>query len=108
MQEEGKTFTPKVKKERPFLTQTDLVMYSGPRILYSFFAEGRASKSSRLSTSLEGSGRTNDACLQSEREAKSRVKEKKPPKAAINLGTDVDAPWGEKIETSRKDNHQNA
>ena len=44
----------------------------------------------------------------SEREAKSRVKEKKPPKAAINLGTDVDAPWGEKIETSRKDNHQNA
>ena len=43
-----------------------------------------------------------------EREAKSRVKEKKPPKAAINLGTDVDAPWGEKIETSRKDNHQNA
>ena len=43
-----------------------------------------------------------------ERETKSRVKEKKPPKAAINLGTDVDAPWGEKIETSRKDNHQNA
>ena len=43
-----------------------------------------------------------------EREAKSRVIEKKPPKAAINLGTDVDAPWGEKIETSRKDNHQNA
>ena len=42
----------------------------------------------------------------SEREAKSRVIEKKPPKAAINLGTDVDAPWGEKIETSRKDNHQ--
>ena len=42
----------------------------------------------------------------SEREAKSRVKEKKPPKAAINLGTDVDAPWGEKIETSRKENHQ--
>jgi len=42
------------------------------------------------------------------RETKSRVKEKKPPKAAINLGTDVDAPWGEKIETSRKDNHQNA
>jgi len=42
------------------------------------------------------------------REAKSRVKEKKPPKAAINLGTDVDAPWGEKIETSRKENHQNA
>ena len=41
-----------------------------------------------------------------EREAKSRVIEKKPPKAAINLGTDVDAPWGEKIETSRKDNHQ--
>jgi hypothetical protein len=33
---------------------------------------------------------------------------KKPPKAAISLGTDVDAPWGEKIETSRKDNHQNA
>jgi hypothetical protein len=32
-------------------------------------------------------------------EAKRRVKEKKPPKAAINLGTDVDAPWGEKIET---------
>ena len=25
MQEEGKTFTPKVKKERPFLNQTDLV-----------------------------------------------------------------------------------
>mgnify|MGYP005697721589 CR=1 FL=1 len=45
---------------------------------------------------------------QREREAKSRVIEKKPPKAAINLGTDVDAPWGEKIETSRKDNHQNA
>ena len=44
--------------------------------------------------------------LLSEREAKSRVIEKKPPKAAINLGTDVDAPWGEKIETSRKDNHQ--
>ena len=43
-----------------------------------------------------------------EREAKSRVVEKKPPMAAINLGTDVDAPWGEKIETSRKDNHQNA
>ena len=41
-----------------------------------------------------------------EREAKSRVIEKKPPKAAINLGTDVDAPWGEKIETSRKGNHQ--
>jgi hypothetical protein len=41
-----------------------------------------------------------------EREAKSRVVEKKPPKAAINLGTDVDAPWGEKIETSRKGNHQ--
>ena len=41
-----------------------------------------------------------------QREAKSRVIEKKPPKAAINLGTDVDAPWGEKIETSRKDNHQ--
>ena len=41
-----------------------------------------------------------------EREAKSRVIEKKPPKAAINLGIDVDAPWGEKIETSRKDNHQ--
>ena len=49
-----------------------------------------------------------ERALEREREAKSRVKEKKPPKAAINLGTDVDAPWGEKIETSRKDNHQNA
>ena len=44
--------------------------------------------------------------LLDEREAKSRVIEKKPPKAATNLGTDVDAPRGEKIETSRKDNHQ--
>ena len=41
-----------------------------------------------------------------EREDKSRVIEKKPSWAAISLGTDVDAPWGEKIETSRKDNHQ--
>ena len=48
------------------------------------------------------------AAAANSREAKSQVKEKKPPKAAINLGTDVDAPWGEKIETSRKDNHQNA
>ena len=34
-------------------------------------------------------------------EARSRFIEKIPPMAAINLGTDVDAPWGEKIETSR-------
>ena len=30
-----------------------------------------------------------------EKEARSRVIEKKPPMAAINLGTDVDAPRGE-------------
>jgi len=35
-----------------------------------------------------------------------KTTEKKPPKAAINLGTDVDAPWGEKIETSRKENRR--
>ena len=35
-----------------------------------------------------------------QREAKSRVNEKKPPKAAINLGTDVDAPWGEKTHAA--------
>ena len=53
-----------------------------------------------------GRSRRADDVPTTEREAKSRVIEKKPPKAAINLGTDVDAPWGEKIETSRKDNHQ--
>jgi hypothetical protein len=37
-----------------------------------------------------------------EKEARSRIIEKKPPMAAINLGTDVDAPRGEKRETSRK------
>ena len=31
MQEEGKTFTPKVKKERPFLNQTDLVTQPAPK-----------------------------------------------------------------------------
>jgi len=39
-----------------------------------------------------------------EKKARSRVIEKKPPMAAINLGTDVDG--GEKIETSRKDKYQ--
>ena len=31
MQEEGKTFTPKVQKERPFLNQTDLVTQPAPK-----------------------------------------------------------------------------
>ena len=35
-------------------------------------------------------------------EARIRVIEKKPPMAAISLGTDVDAPRGEKMKTSRK------
>ena len=48
------------------------------------------------------------AAQHTEKETNNRVVEKKPPMAVINLGTDVDAPWGEKIETSRKDNHQNA
>jgi hypothetical protein len=34
------------------------------------------------------------------KEARSRVIEKKPPMAAISLGTDVDAPRGEKMEPS--------
>ena len=38
-----------------------------------------------------------------QKEARSRVIEKKPPMAAISLGTDVDAPRGETMETSRKD-----
>jgi hypothetical protein len=38
----------------------------------------------------------------SQKEAKSRVVEKKPPMTVINLGTDVAAPRGEKIETSEK------
>ena len=37
-----------------------------------------------------------------EKEARNRIIEKKPPMAAISLGTDVDAPRGEKMETSRK------
>ena len=40
------------------------------------------------------------------KEARSRFIEKKPPMAAISLGTDVDAPRGEKMETSRKDEYQ--
>ena len=40
------------------------------------------------------------------KEARSRVIEKKPPMAAISLGTDVDAPWGEKMETSGKYEYQ--
>ena len=45
--------------------------------------------------------------LQSEKEARSRAIEKKPPMAAISLGTDVDAPRGEKMETSGKRDYQN-
>ena len=33
-----------------------------------------------------------------QKEARSRVIEKKPPMAAISLGTDVDAPRGEKMD----------
>ena len=33
-------------------------------------------------------------------EAKSRLIEKKPPKAVISLGADVDAPLGENMRTS--------
>jgi hypothetical protein len=34
------------------------------------------------------------------KKARSQVVEKKPPMAVISLGTDVDAPRGEKIKTS--------
>jgi hypothetical protein len=37
-----------------------------------------------------------------QKEARSRVIEKIPPMAPISLGTDVDAPRVEKLETSRK------
>ena len=43
---------------------------------------------------------------QLEMEARSRVTEKKPPMAIISLGTDVDAPRGEKMETSGKYEYQ--
>ena len=37
------------------------------------------------------------------KKARSQVVEKKPPMAVISLGTDVDAPRGEKMETSKKE-----
>jgi len=40
----------------------------------------------------------------SQKEARSRVVEKKPPMTVIKLGTDVAAPKGEKIETSELTN----
>ena len=36
-----------------------------------------------------------------EKEARNRIIEKKPPMAAISLGTDVDAPRGEKMVAFR-------
>ena len=50
--------------------------------------------------------RRGDRLAMNDYEARSRVIEKKPPMAAISLGTGVDAPRGEKMETSREDEYQ--
>ena len=61
-----------------------------------------AEKSDTTQRKVESTFRITALFKRNEKEARSRVIEKIPPMAAVNLSTDVDAPCGEKMETSRK------